>query len=72
MLDWINGHGLLAVGIFFLFSTAVGRMPSPKPEGSAWYAFLYGWLHDVSQLVAGNAFRIPAVRNLLGGEEKKG
>jgi hypothetical protein len=67
MLDWINAHGLLSLSLFYLFSTAVGRLPSPQPGGAAWYAFLYGWLHDISQLVAGNAFRIPAVRSLLGG-----
>jgi hypothetical protein len=68
MYEWVNHHGALSLVLCYLFSTAVGRMPSPQPGGSAGYQFLYGWFHDIMQIAAANAFRIPAVRNLLGGE----
>jgi uncharacterized membrane protein YbhN (UPF0104 family) len=69
MYEWVNHHGALVLVLYYLFSTAVGRMPSPQPGGSAGYQFLYGWLHDIMQIAGANAFRIQSVRNLLGGEQ---
>lgn len=58
MLHWIESHGFECVGIFWVFSAAVGRMPAPKPNTSGFYAWAYGFLHDILQLFAANLNRV--------------
>lgn len=66
MLDWVNAHGLIVLGLYWLFSSAVGAMPAPSENSSGFYHWVYGFGHNLLQLVAANGARIPQVRSLLG------
>lgn len=64
---WIQTHQVLAtLTAYWLFSAAVSPMPQPKPGGSGFYAWAYGFLHAILQLASGAIMRIPALRNFLG------
>lgn len=76
MIDWINAHGLLTLLIYFIFSTAIGAMPTPEANSSGLYQWFYKFSNGLLQIAAANATRLPTVRNLLGMsnttiEEKK-
>lgn len=66
MLDWVNTHGLAVLAGYWVFSSAVGAMPTPSDKSSAWYQWAYKFLGSLLQLIAANGARIPTVRNLLG------
>ena len=65
MLHWIQHHGFDCLLFYFLFNCLVSPMPTPSSKSSGFYLYIYGVLHGILQLAAGNLARLPGIGPML-------
>jgi hypothetical protein len=70
-MNWINGHGVEALAIYYVVSAVIGGMPTPPANASLFYQWAF---RSGNILTAGFARLVatdPAIKALIPGVSQK-